>query len=452
MYPEFAYSVQMQVVLAVITFAETFCSMYMLSTITIAALGLSASWKQKAIFAFITGTILHSVPVYGLYLFDSGVSFSDTILLFVIIPNPVFALIYYFIAQKIFKFSPIRKLVSYIYVFLIAVKSLGRIGASTLFIQNEAGYNYLKDVYLQISYLSVFFIIYKITMYFIRRGRISFRSVDNMFFNKNKDFFLFLVKATVAFSIRFFLPMIITEQALAHTLALITLVLFIIICICLDVIAYKNQTISNHEVHISALFKGMEELRGIKHDFNNILHTYSGYLELKEYERLERYHASLVSVTSHAGSVMELAQKMQENPAVVTLLISKLEYAESMNVNMRVSLKCELGNLYIDNMDISRVLACLLDNAIEAAHDSEQRKAYVTMESKKDSKLIIITNSTASAVEPTTIVNAGTTKTGHDGIGLSVVRRTLAKYGNCTFHMKYYDREFSVYVELKETI
>jgi len=288
-------------------------------------------------------------------------------------------------------------------------------------------------------------------MYSVRRGTLSFSFVDNIFFNKKKEFFLFFSKASFAFAIRFALPLILTEQAVAYVLALIILMLFILLNICLDNIASNRQTISNHEVHISVLFNGMEELRGIKHDFNNILHTYSGYLELKEYERLERYHDSLVSATSHAGSVLELAQKMQENPAVVALLISKFDYAESKNVNLRVSLRCDLDNLYIDNIDITRILACLLDNAIEAADGSEQRKVFVSMESKsKDSKLIIITNSTAAAVEPNTLLTGGTPKPGHEGLGLSVIRKTLSKYGNCTFQMKYYDHELSTYVELKD--
>ena len=102
-------------------------------------------------------------------------------------------------------------------------------------------------------------------------------------------------------------------------------------------------------------------------------------------------------------------------------------------------------------MDVSRILACLLDNAIEAACDSEQRKIYVSIEAKtNDSKLIIITNSTASDVDPNAITNIGiTTKAGHSGIGLSVVNKILEKYGNSTFQMRYFDCEFSTYLELR---
>jgi len=445
----------MQAILAAITFIETFCSMYILSNIVLAVLGLSASRKQKAIFAFIIGPVLYSTPIYVFYFLTGAAAFSHMSLMFFITPNPVYGLIYYFFSKKIFGFSPVRsiKMVSYVYIFGITTKTLSRIVGAICYVQNEPSYNFFKDALQQITYFIIFFIICRIVMYLIKRGYISFHFADNMFFNKKKDLSLFFLKASIAFAIRFILPLIIENQAIAFILSFGILILFILINIWLDAIAYHRQTISNHEVHISALSDGLEELRGIKHDFNNILHTYSGYLELKEYERLEKYHESLVSVFSHAGTAVELAQKMQENPAVVTLLINKLEYAESMNINMRISIRCELDNLYIDTVDISRILACLLDNAVEAAHDSQQRRVNVTMESKaKGSKLIIITNSTACAIDPNVILNSGTTKHGHAGIGLSIVRKTLAKYGNCTFQMKYYDHELSVYVELKEAL
>ena len=454
MYSEFAYSSQMQIILAAITFIETFCSMYMLSNVMLAALELSATSKQKLLFAFITGTLLHNVLVYGMFFLGGCASFSRFVLLAVVTPNPVSVLIYYFAAQKIFNISPVRsvRLVSYIYLFWIAAKTLNRIGGAIFFAQNEVTYNYMKDSLQQTVYFTVFFCVYRLAMYIMKRNRVSFNFADNMFFKKKKEFCLFFLKMSFAFAVRVALPLILAEQAVAYILSFIILILFIIINICLAAIAHNRQTISNHEVHISALFKGTEELQGIKHDFNNIIHTYSGYLELKEYERLEQYHASLVSATSYAGSAMELAQKMQENPPVITLLMNKLEYAEKVNVRLILSIQCEIDNLYIDNMDVSRILSCLLDNAIEAASDSEQRKVYVTIESKtKDSKLIIITNSTAFVIEPNEILKSGeTTKSGHEGIGLSVVRKIMAKYGNCTFQMKYCDNELSTYIELKE--
>ncbi len=456
MYSEFAYSGQMQFILGIVTFTETFCSMYLLSEIILVAFGLSAERKQRMFFAFITGTLLQNVFTYGVYFLGGKVSFSFTLLLLIVTPNPINGLIYYFTAQKVFKLSPVRsvKIVSYVYLFWMAAKILNRLNGAIFFVQNEARYNYLKDACQQIVYFIIFFAICHIVKGILKKNRFSLKFVDNTFANKNREIMIFFLNASFAYAIRIILPLVMTEQDLAYALSLVILVLFIVVNVCADIVKYNKQTISNHEVHISALFKGAEELRGIKHDFNNILHTYSGFLELKEYDRLERYHAKLVSDTSHAGTIMELGQKMAENPAVIKLLINKLEYAENMNVKLVLSLKCELDNLYVDNMDASRILACLLDNAIEAACDSEQRKVHFTVESKDSgSKLIIITNSTLIPIDVSSVIKDGMTdKAGHSGIGLSVVRNILEQYGNCSFQMKYYDYEVSTYIELKDIV
>ncbi|MCL2811289.1 MAG: GHKL domain-containing protein [Clostridia bacterium] len=454
MYSPFAYSIQMQIILAVITFIETFCSMYILSNILLAALGLSAKRKQKLLYAFVTGTLLQNALTYSLYLFGEGAAFTPAVLLFVVTPNPIRGLLFYFAAQKIFRLTPVRsiKLATYIFLFWVAAKTLSRIIGSIFFVQDETSYNFMKDAFQQVTYFFAFFVISQLIMRNIRRGRIDLSFVNKLFFDKKKEFFVFFLSATFAFVVRYFLPLLLIEQMIAFVLSLAILLLFIAINVCLDLMTNYRQTIANHQLHISALFKGLEDLRGIKHDFNNILNTYSGYLELKEYDRLKRYHASMVSATSQAGDVGELAQRMHENPAILTLLINKKEYAEKMNVKLILSLKCKMDNFYIDDVDLSRILSCLLDNANEAASDSGRRRVFVTMEPKTtNSKLIIIANSTASTIDPSAIINVGvTTKDGHDGIGLTIVHNTIGKYGNAVFHMGYCNYEFSSYLELKE--
>jgi|GEM_PF-1370810 len=455
MVSDFAYSVQMQIILAVVTCTETFWSMYILSNILLAALGLSAGTKQKLLFAFVTGTLMQNALTYGVYFIGGCVDFSPVAFHLIVTPNPIRGLLFYYAAKKIFRFTPVRavKLASYVFLLWIAAKTLNRIIGAMFFVQDGLAYNYLKDTFQQVTYFLAFIIIGQLVMYNIRRGSWSLSFVNELFFCPKKEFFVFLLSATFAFAIRFSLPLALAEQVMAYILSLVILLLFIVFNVCLDLMTNYQQTITNHKLHISALFKGLEDLRGIKHDFNNILNTYSGYLELKEYEQLGRYHASMVSATSHAGSVGELARRMHENPAIISLLINKKEYADKMNVKLTLSLTCKLDNFYIDNMDLSRVLSCLLDNAIEAASSSEHRRVHVTIEPKTSrSKLIIIANSTAAAIDPGAIKSAGvSTKQGHDGIGLTIVQNTIGKYGNAVFHMGYCNYELSSYLELKGT-
>ncbi len=452
MYPAFAYSREMQFILALVTFTETFCSMYVLSNLILTTYGLSAKRSQRFLFAVITGTLMQNVLIYGVYFLRGMVSFSPLMFSLITTPNPINGFLYYLIAQKVFKLSPVRsvKVVSYVYLFWITMQTLNWLNNAFFFPQNDPQYNYLKDAIQQVCYFIVFFIMCTLAQHWIKRNHVSLRFVDNLFFNQKRELILFFSQATIAYAIRVTMPLFIPNPATALAITAGFLILIIIINLCVDIIAYSHQTISNDEVHISALFKGMEELRGIKHDFNNILHTYSGYLELKEYDQLQQYHASLVSATSHAGTIMDLAEKMQENPPLITLLVNKLDYAEMMNVKLFLSLNSDLSNFYVENMDVSRILSILLDNAIEAASESVQRKVYLSIESKSPiSKLIIISNSTAAPINLDDVLAGGDSGNVGQGVGLSVVRNLVKKYANCSFQLKHFDYEFSAYLELK---
>ncbi len=455
MYPAFAYTRQMELILALIAFAETFCVTLMMSNILLRILGLKASAKQKVLFAFLTGTLAQNVLIYGLYLIGGSNSFDRTMHLIVTSPNVLHALLYYYAAEKILGLSKVRsvKITSYVYLIWIINRQVNRTVGAIFFSQNEAMYNYLKDTFQQIVYIAIFLIAYSIAVAWIKRRNFIWQISDTMFFNRRREIFIYLAKASFAYAVMLAIPLLISDLVIAYFMVLLILALFFTVSFCVDTIAYKNQTIARHETHISALFKGMEELRGIKHDFNNILHTYSGFLELEEYEGLQKYHASLLSATSHAGSMIELSQKMHENPAIISLLMDKLEDADKRNVKLIISLQCSMEDMHIDNTDASRILSCLLDNAIEAARASEQRKAYLSIESKKPhSKMVIVSNSASEPVDINAIMVGGmSTPPGHKEPGLTSIRSILNKYENSSFQLKYFNQEVSAYIELSET-
>ncbi len=454
MYPQFAYTTQMQVILFFVTIAETFFSTFMMSNVMLKVSGLQASKKHMILFALLTGTVAQNIFIYAIYILSGMVSFGNVLYYIIVSPNPIHALIYYHAAQKLLGLSKVRsvKLTSYIYLIWLVDRQLNRVIGSILFVQNDISYNYMKDALQQAACFIIFLAIYLIVVAWIKRKNFIWKLSDTMFFNRRKEIIIYLLKASFAYSVMVVIPILLADTVIAYTMGLLILLLFVTVIFCLDSMTYKNQTISRHEIHISTLSKGTEELRGIKHDFNNILHTYNGFLELEEYEGLKKYHASLLSATSHAGNMMELAQKMHENPAIISLLMNKLEQADKLNVKLIITLKCSIENMHIDNMDASRILSCLLDNAIEAACTSERRKAYLSIESKAaDSKIIIVSNSTSEPVDTNAImINGMSTKRGHKGIGLSIIRSILNKYGNSSFQMKFFDQEVSSYIELTE--
>lgn len=453
-FPAFAYYQSTQIALAFITYLLEFLLMFMVAGLILTLFNVSASKKQRALFAFLAGAMLQSGWSYAIYFLQGMVSFSRAQFMLITTPNPIAALLYCWLAINIFKLSPVRsvKMMSYVYLFWCLTKNMNKIFGAFLFIQDYDRWNYLLDIMQQCASFAFYFIIYCIVRYLISHKKINIMQfTDNRFFHQKKDLLFAFLKVLVIYVISVSFPILMNYTQTSMVLAFITNILFFVIIVAFDMRKHYLQVIENNNVHISTLFNSLEEFRGIKHDFYNILQTYSGYLELRAIDPLIKYHYSLIEATTRAGSAMELSQRTPENPPFVSLLMSKLEYANSLNVTLHYALQCNLSDFYIDNMDMCRMLACLLDNAIESAAESTEKKMHFSVESKPNSaKLLILTNSTDAPVDVDDILHHGTTnKEGHSGIGLTTVRSIIGKYGNCTFQMKYYNFEVSAYLEVK---
>lgn len=455
-FPDFAYYKSTQTVLAFVTFSVEFILMFLIADLILNLFKEQATTKQKALFAVLAGTLLQAGWSYALYFLNNTIPFTQTQYMLITTPNPITAIIFYLLAIKIFKLSPTRsiKTMSYVYLCWGLIKNANKILGAFIFIQDYQNWNYLTDIIKQgaalILYLSVFIAV----RYLLKYKKIyPAQWEDTKFFHQKKEYFLYFLKAAVVYAVSVAVPICMNFSRVSSVLAFILNVLFFV-CICFyDTSSYHRQVIENNNIHISNLFNGLEAFREIKHDFYNILQTYTGYLEIEELEALKKYHNSLVEMTTFAGESMELSQRAHENPAFVALLKNKTEYAENMKVKMHYSLQCNLSDFYISNIDMCRMLGCLLDNAIESAADSAEKKIHISAESKTNaSKLLIITNSTSSFVDIDDIFRHGMTgKEGHSGIGLTTVRKIIEKYGNCTFRMKCHSNEVSAYLEVRKS-
>ena len=454
MYPEIAYSGTMQLLLAVVTFSAEFFSMYTIADVILVAFKVSAGKKQKALFALQTGVLLHCVWVYALYMLGGMLSFNKLGLLLITHVNPISAMLYCYFTIRNFHLPAARsiKMISYTYLLWVVKQSFSLLMGSLFFVQTQPRYNFLLSILHLLAMLAILLLLCRIALWYIKRTGFSMDFVDNRFFNGRKELFFYFLKAVFAYGVNITLPFLIAEEKVANFIILLIQLFFIITMLLLDMSSFRKQQLENRDIHVSALFKGMGEFYGIKQDFYNILQTYSGYLEIADYGRLKQYHRSLVKATRHAATSVELGEKMQENPTLVSLITDKFEKAERMNVRLQSSLRPPLNDVYMDNADLCRMMGCLLDNAIEAAAASEQRRVYLSAEKKGDECLIfIITNSTDAHVDIDKILSKGIAPGhGQEGVGLSTVRQTAQKYGNCVFHMKYYNYELSIYLEIRK--
>lgn len=451
---EFAYSGTMQLLLMCFTLVYNFIMMYFIAHLILRIHGERASVRQKAVFSFLTGTVMYAGLIYLVYYIGGMLSFGPLLYLLVTSPNPLTALVYCYLGIKILRLPSVRsvELMGNVYLYYSMINSITRLVGSIFFVQHTERYNYLLDFWMMVTSLIIFLAIAAATMAVLRHNADFVVPKTHVFVNPTLDVAMFLLKACLIYIVVVTFPLLIAETVVANALIFVFLAILLVVFLLQSNYRHARADILKKELHLSSLIKNSDEFRAVKHDFYNILQTYNGYFAVADYEGCKRYHNSLVDVTTRAGDKLNLNRRLSENPALIALLIEKRERAERLDVQMEISLKCSLAGLPIDELDVCRVIACLLDNAIEAADSSEQRRLSYTMEQKTDAtKLIIITNSTATTPDMQAMFTAGTTsKAGHEGIGLNTVRKVINKYGNCSFQISCYNNEMTAYLELMQ--
>lgn len=442
----------MQIAHIVNSFVTNTFIMYLIANLMLNMFDQETSAKRKWLFSFITGTLFQTAYVYVIYFIGGAVSFSPFVYVLLVMPNPVFALCYCLIGVKLFRLSYYRsiKIMGYLYLFFLLILNFNMMIGPVFFAQTSEQYNYLLAMCKQICFFLTVLVPCLIIRYKVKEDKPLIIFLNKALIDGRKELILFLFKASFYYLLIVGLPVLVNSRVLAHFLITLTLVLCLGLNVYMDICVVQKSELENKDTYIRALLRSISEFSAIKHDFYNILQNYSGYLAIGDLQSLSKYHDSLLHLTVHAGTSIDLGWRMPENPPLISLLMRKNEEAERVNVKMSLFMQADLNDLHMDNVDLSRCLGCLLDNAIEAAAESEHKKVFFTIKTKECSNLIVITNSTASAVNVNEIMGKGfTSKDGHTGLGLYNVYKIIEKNHNCTFHINYRDFEFSAYIELR---
>lgn len=173
-------------------------------------------------------------------------------------------------------------------------------------------------------------------------------------------------------------------------------------------------------------------VRAFKHDFNNILQVLGGYIQAENYEQLKIYYQKMMKETNE-NKISEYFRKMiNQNPAIFKLISNKYELATEKNINMNIEIMCNLREIKNDIYEVTRILGILLDNAIEAANECEEKKevyVQVIKNSNLNQNIIIIENTYINKnINLRDIYKKNfTTKEKNSGLGLWKVQKIVSK-------------------------
>lgn len=137
-----------------------------------------------------------------------------------------------------------------------------------------------------------------------------------------------------------------------------------------------------------------DNVRGFKHDFDNIVTTIGGYIKTNDMEGLEKYYSQLQEDCSKVNNLYILNPDIINNPGIYNLLTTKYSEAEENGIKVNLTFLLDLNELHMKIYEFARILGILLDNAIDAASECDEKvlNIFFRNEARNNRNIILIEN------------------------------------------------------------
>ena len=217
-------------------------------------------------------------------------------------------------------------------------------------------------------------------------------------------------------------------------------ILSVVVIIAISMIVLRKVTAiekdivsSQHETEMTngRLESIVEGLKKFKHSYDNTLASIEGYTLREDMSGLKSYLEEIIAEKSKNEAVNYFKLNFIDNPAITGLIISKMIYAEKLDVQFVLKVRTNAAGIAIKLSHLCEILGILLDNAIEAAAESDGKKISLKMEESEEAFAFEISNSTDTAPNQSRMWEKGwTTKDESHGYGLWMANDLIAKYDN----------------------
>ena len=246
------------------------------------------------------------------------------------------------------------------------------------------------------------------------------------------------------------LPMFITFFSFISLLAYFILIIYSLTRVFK--LTLTTQKLQSEKEYNNTLRILHDNVRGFKHDFDNIVTTIGGYIRTEDIEGLKKYYVQLEDDCQRVNNLYILNPDVVNNDGIYNLLTKKYYEAESKNIKVNITFLLDLSTLHMKIYEFARILGILLDNAIEASSDCEEKIINLTFRNdSKNSRQLIIVENTYNNIDLDTekIFEKGVSeKENHTGLGLWEVRKLIKKNNNINLFTVKNDKFFSQQLEI----
>lgn len=244
-------------------------------------------------------------------------------------------------------------------------------------------------IYRILTALSIYFcvyIIYRIIKYF--KFNIKLENMTN----KSKSLFIvntflgILAIGTQFYLIVFYsdkMPIVITFISIVSICAYFSISLYSLLST--NKLDTTTRDLEEAQLYNKTLSILHDSMRGFKHDFHNIVQGIGGYADRGDLEGLKKYYKQLLQDCNRTNNLTALNPDVINNPAIYNVMATKYHKADEIGVQINLGIFMDLNEIeaHMKIYEFTRILGILLDNAIEAASECDEKLFMLVSEKKQ---------------------------------------------------------------------
>jgi len=437
-----------QTAMTIISIPCTFIEIYLYMVLFLTILKIKSTKRQRVIFVVIYSLISIINSNFGVTPYYTFVNaFALPILVFFV-----------------FKTTLLKAILSEIIIYLIIIilsTLCVLLYSSIVGISSSIAASIpIHKICLSVLLYSCLYFLYK----FFRKNNIKFFVLDKFKFKNTFYLILNFTIGSIAIGIEFYLlfnyidiiPNYLVYSSLSVLLLYFSISIFSLIRT--NKLEITTQSLEEQKLYNKTLSTLHDNIRGFKHDFNNIVQAIGGYISTNNMEGLKTYYKDLLEDCQINNNLAVLNPELINNPAIYSILADKYYKSEELGIKLDLEVMADLSNLNIKTYELTRILGILLDNAIEATSKCEKKLVIVTFRKdlKTNRNLIIIKNTYINKdINIDRIFEKGYTSKKDDknnkshGLGLWEVRKYLKKNTNLdlytTKNNEFFIQQFEIY-------
>jgi two-component system sensor histidine kinase AgrC len=181
----------------------------------------------------------------------------------------------------------------------------------------------------------------------------------------------------------------------------------------------KNQELEYQKFYNKTLEEIMTDLKRFKHNYSNEIASIAWFIKQKDLNGLSDYILEVQDKLEKVDVQSTLMISNIKNAAIAGLLYAKVQKAHSLGIHVKVNISCEVDTVKMKVNQLCEALGILLDNAVEASEDSEEKILNVVIENTGGVLRFCIENSSLETPDLSKMFLKGwSTKGSGRGLGL----------------------------------